>query len=57
MIIKFIVAAAFYPNYYVTTPTSQYDAIKILNAKDPKCTVAVRPFIVTCSHFIHLSIK
>ena len=42
--IKFIVAGAFYPNYFYTNQASETDAMKELSGKDPKTTVCVRKF-------------
>jgi ATP-dependent RNA helicase TDRD9 len=43
-IIKFIVAGAFYPNYFYTSQASEEDALKRLSGKDPKTTICVRKF-------------
>jgi ATP-dependent RNA helicase TDRD9 len=42
--IKFIVAGAFYPNYFYTSQASENDAIKALSGKDPKTTICIRKF-------------
>lgn len=43
-IIKFMVAAAFYPNYYKTNVIQSENVERELNSKDPKSTVCVRGF-------------
>lgn len=41
-IIKFIVAGAFYPNYFKTEPADPDTVVRTLNGKNPKTTVVVR---------------
>jgi ATP-dependent RNA helicase TDRD9 len=43
-IIKFIVAGAFYPNYFRTTRVDESQCQRMLSRKDPKSTVAVMNF-------------
>ena len=43
-ILNFMIAGAFYPNYFYSNPNSEIEIVKMLNGKDPKRTVAVTSF-------------
>lgn len=56
-IIKFIVAGAFYPNYFVTEPVDPTNVIKTLNGKNPRNTVLIKGFTDNKGILYHNQIK